>query len=91
MRHGIWPDGCSQWHAGRPPDYTRHLYECPGACLKITSELVYDGATSLGRPPYCNLRVSPSSERLHNQIWLHRFDVISLSIVSGRICDINTI
>ena len=32
----------------------------------------------------CNYRVSPSSERLHNQMWLHRFDIISLSIMSGR-------
>ena len=27
---------------------------------------------------------SPSSERLHGQMGLHRFDVISLSIMSGR-------
>ena len=28
-------------------------------------------------------RVEQCSERLHNQMWLHRFDVISLSIMSG--------
>ena len=28
---------------------------------------------SLRRPPFCNLRVSPSSELLHNQMWLYRF------------------
>ncbi len=33
----------------------------------------------LGCPPFCNRRVSPSSEQLHSQMWLHRFDVISLS------------
>ena len=48
------------------------------------SELLYDGAMSLGRPPFCNRRVSPSSEQLHSQMWLHPFDVISLSIMSGR-------
>ena len=37
--------------------------------------------------------MSPSSERLHSQIWLHRFVVISLCIISlgAIICDINTI
>ena len=39
------------------------------------------------------VRVWPSGERLHNQMWLHRFYVISLStIYLGAItCDINTI
>ena len=50
----------------------------------ITPELVYDRPTSHGRPPFCYLTVSKSSERLHNQMWLHRLDVISLSIMSGR-------
>ena len=45
-----------------------------------------------GRPPFCNLRVSPSSELLHNQMWLHRFDVIwNLSCLGAIICDVNTI
>ena len=59
----------------------------------ITSELVYDSATSLGHPPFCNWRVSPSSERLHSQIWLHQLDNISLSIMclGAIICDKNTI
>ena len=39
---------------------------------------------SHGRPPFCNLRISPSSELLCNKTWLHRFDVISLYIMSGR-------
>ena len=34
VRYGIWPDGRGQWHAGRPPDYTRHILECSGACLR---------------------------------------------------------
>ena len=59
----------------------------------IKSELVYDSGTSLGHPPFCKRRVSPSSERLHNQMRLHRFDIISLSVVclGTIICDINTI
>ena len=39
------------------------------------------------------LRVSPSRERLHSEMWMHRFHVISLSIIclGTLICDINTI
>ena len=33
----------------------------------VLSELVYYWATPLGRPSFCNWRVQPSSERLHNQ------------------------
>ena len=33
---------------------------------------------------FFNLRVSPSSVRLHNQMWLHRFDIMSLPVMSGR-------
>ena len=60
----------------------------------VISELVYDWATSLGCLPFCYWRVSPSREQLHSQMRLHRFDVISLSIMSGRnnkLCNINTI
>ena len=45
---------------------------------------MYDWATSHGRPPFCNWRISPSSERLQSQMLLYRFDVSSLSIMSGR-------
>ena len=38
---------------------------------------------SHGRLPFRNLRVSPSSERLHKQMWSHRFDTISQSTMSG--------
>ena len=47
-------------------------------------ELVYDWATSHGRLPFCDLSVSPSSEWLHDQMWLHWFDIILLSIISGH-------
>ena len=33
----------------------------------------------------CNLRVSPSSERLNNQMWMHRFDGICFGY-AFRIC-----
>ena len=33
---------------------------------------------------FCDLRVSSSSELLHNQLWLLRLDFIPLSIMSGR-------
>ena len=59
--------------------------------VQVTTELVYDWDTSLGRPPFW--RVSPSSERLHSQTWLHRFVIISPSIMclGTVICDVNTI
>ena len=49
-------------------------------------------AMSLGRS-FCNWRVSPSSKRLHRQMWLHRFDCISLSSICLRtiLRDINTL
>ena len=51
-------------------------------------------ATPLGRHLFCKWRVSPSSDRLHIQMWLHRVDVISLSIIiclGAIIGDINTV
>ena len=56
-------------------------------------ELVYDWGTSLGVPPFCNRIVSPSSKRLHSQMWLHQMDIILLSIIclGAIICDIDAI
>ena len=34
---------------------------------------IYHLATSLGRPPFCNCRASPSSEQLPGKMWLHQF------------------
>ena len=62
---------CLDWHF--PADTRRFLQQQDYA----STELVY-WATSLGRSPFCNWRVSPSSELLHSQMWLHRFRVISL-------------
>ena len=35
------------------------------------------------RPPFCDYRVSPSGKWLRIQMWLHRFGVISLSVMPG--------
>ena len=35
------------------------------------SKLVHSWAMSLGRSPFCNWRVSPSSKRLDSQIWCY--------------------
>ena len=56
-------------------------------------ELIYDWATSIARPTFCNLWLSPSTESMQAQMWLHHFYIISLTIIclGGIICDINNI
>ena len=44
------------------------------------------------RPPFGNLTLWSTGERLHSQMWMHRFGIISLSIIclGAIICDLNT-
>ena len=59
----------------------QHFHKGPDT---MEPELVYDWATSHGRAPFCNIRVPPSSERLHTKMLLHLFDGIFVPIVSGH-------
>ena len=75
--------GCSRLH--QPGELTPvgihdgYLYVITESS-KVRSKLVYDRPTPNSRLTFCNLTELPSSERLHNEMWLHRFDVISLDL-----------
>ena len=56
----------------------------PTMHMHCSRAIVYDWATPLGRPPFCIWRVPASSERLHSQMWVHRFHIRSIYHMSGR-------
>ena len=76
-------------HAGKSP-----IFRSQSPCVYIYVQESQRFWNFVRNITYCSrkgLRISPSSERLQNQMWSHHFDVISLSIMSGHNnkCDIN--